>query len=88
MKERKQDRDWEGVGKREVERERHVKVTSFLSLTSTELEYRIDFQLKEQRMENSYLAVLTSHTSYWTNKDVAYFLLTHLHPELQETDGS
>ena len=49
-----------------------------------ELEYRLDFQLREQRMENSYLAVLTSHTGYWTNKDVAFFLLTHLHPELQD----
>uniref|UniRef100_A0A2C9K0T3 DDHD domain-containing protein n=1 Tax=Biomphalaria glabrata TaxID=6526 RepID=A0A2C9K0T3_BIOGL len=51
------------------------------------LEYRIDFQLKEQRMENSYLSVLTSHTSYWTNKDVAYFLLTHMHLELQEEEN-
>ncbi|CAL1526177.1 unnamed protein product [Lymnaea stagnalis] len=55
-------------------------------MDKTELEYRMDFQLKEQRMENSYLSVLTSHTSYWTNKDVAYFLLTHLHPELEEEE--
>ncbi|XP_035827763.1 phospholipase DDHD1 [Aplysia californica] len=59
---------------------------AFLDLA--ELEYRLDFQLKEQRMENSYLSVLTSHTSYWTNKDVAYFLLIHLHPELQEQESS
>ncbi|XP_059177908.1 phospholipase DDHD1-like isoform X2 [Physella acuta] len=51
---------------------------------TNELEYRMDFQLREQRMENSYLSVLTSHTSYWLNKDISYFLLTHLHPELQE----
>ncbi|GFS17842.1 phospholipase DDHD1 [Elysia marginata] len=58
--------------------------TSLADLDKTELEYRLDFQLREQRMENSYLSVLTSHTGYWTNKDVAFFLLTHLHPELQE----
>ncbi|KAK3733023.1 hypothetical protein RRG08_002625 [Elysia crispata] len=58
--------------------------TNLAELDKTELEYRLDFQLREQRMENSYLSVLTSHTGYWTNKDVAFFLLTHLHPELQD----
>ncbi|GFN82833.1 phospholipase ddhd1 [Plakobranchus ocellatus] len=66
----------------------NVSYTSLEDLDKTELEYRLDFQLREQRMENSYLSVLTSHTAYWTNKDVAYFLLTHLHPELQEESCS
>ncbi|KAL5008166.1 hypothetical protein ScPMuIL_013747 [Solemya velum] len=53
------------------------------SLDHTELEYRVDFQLKESSFESSYLAMVTSHTSYWTSKDVACFVLNHLHPVLQ-----
>ncbi|XP_048258899.1 phospholipase DDHD1-like [Haliotis rufescens] len=53
-------------------------------IDKTELEYRLDYQLRERSLENSYMSVLTSHFCYWTNKDIAYFMLTHLHPELQE----
>lgn len=54
-------------------------------IDQTDLEYRIDYQLRESSFENSYISMLTSHTSYWTNKDVAFFILTHLHPEMQES---
>ncbi|KAL3874040.1 hypothetical protein ACJMK2_037104 [Sinanodonta woodiana] len=47
----------------------------------TDLEYRLDYQLKETGIHSGYIAMLTSHTAYWNNKDVAYFILTHLHPE-------
>lgn len=44
---------------------------------------RIDFVLREGSMESSYISALTSHTSYWSNFDVAHFLLTALYPHLQ-----
>ncbi|XP_041353562.1 phospholipase DDHD1-like [Gigantopelta aegis] len=47
-------------------------------IDKTELEYRLDYQLRERSLENSYMALLTSHTSYWTNKDVACFMVMHL----------
>ncbi|XP_025104108.1 phospholipase DDHD1-like isoform X1 [Pomacea canaliculata] len=53
-------------------------------IDKTELEYRLDYQLRERSMENSYVSLLTSHTSYWTSRDVALFLLVHLFPQLQE----
>ncbi|KAK6183516.1 hypothetical protein SNE40_010986 [Patella caerulea] len=53
-------------------------------IDKTEMEYRLDYQLKERSLENSYMSLLTSHTSYWSNKDIALFILTHLHPHLQE----
>jgi phospholipase DDHD1 len=49
-----------------------------------ELEYRLDYQLRERSMENSYLSLLTSHTAYWTSKDIALFLLIHLFPSVQQ----
>ncbi|XP_069116224.1 phospholipase DDHD1-like isoform X1 [Argopecten irradians] len=52
-------------------------------IDQTDLEYRIDFQLREGGFVSSYLSLLTSHTSYWKDSDVAYFLLTHLHPALE-----
>ena len=48
---------------------------------------RIDFVLREGSMESSYISALTSHTSYWTNLDVAHFLLTILYPDLQTCTG-
>lgn len=50
----------------------------------SELEYRLDYQVRERSMENSYISLLTSHTSYWTNKDIVLFILVHLFPQLQE----
>lgn len=49
-----------------------------------DLEYRIDYQLREASFSNSYISMLTSHTSYWTDRDVAFFVLSHIHPELQD----
>ncbi|XP_021379942.1 phospholipase DDHD1-like isoform X2 [Mizuhopecten yessoensis] len=54
-------------------------------IDQTDLEYRIDFQLREGGFVSSYLSLLTSHTSYWKDSDVAYFLLTHLHPALEHS---
>ncbi|KAL8565172.1 hypothetical protein ACOMHN_003959 [Nucella lapillus] len=53
-------------------------------INKTELEYRLDYQLRERSMENSYVSLLTSHTSYWSNRDIALFLLDHLFPHLQQ----
>ena len=45
------------------------------------LAYRMDYCVRESG--NSYIAAVTSHTSYWTNKDIAFFVLTKLFPELE-----
>ena len=45
------------------------------------LAYRVDYCVRESG--NSYIAAVTSHTSYWTNKDIAFFVLTKLFPELE-----
>nr|XP_006811963.1 PREDICTED: phospholipase DDHD1-like [Saccoglossus kowalevskii] len=52
-----------------------------VSVESVELEYRIDFELREGSMENAYISALTSHTSYWTSADVVLFVLAHLFPD-------
>lgn len=57
-----------------------ILIFSVFSLFA-ELEHRLDFQLKEGKMENSYIAALTSHTSYWTNMDVALFILSQIFPD-------
>lgn len=46
------------------------------------LAYRMDYMLRETG--NTYIAAITSHTAYWSNPDVAYFMLTKLHPELDK----
>ncbi|XP_063426380.1 phospholipase DDHD1-like [Mytilus trossulus] len=51
----------------------------------TDLEYRIDYQIRLGNFTNSYISLLTSHTSYWGNKDLAYFILTHLFPGLEDS---
>ena len=45
------------------------------------LAYRMDYCVRESG--NSYIAAVTSHTSYWGNKDIAFFVLTKLFPELE-----
>ena len=45
------------------------------------LAYRMDYVLRETG--NTYIAAVTSHTSYWGNPDVAYFMLCKIHPELE-----
>jgi len=42
------------------------------------LDSRLDFMLKCRAMESAYIATLTSHTSYWTNSDVALFILMQI----------
>ena len=44
----------------------------------SKLKFRIDFKLPESRYENSYLSVLTSHTSYWNSPELCMFMLTHI----------
>ncbi|KAF2365050.1 DDHD domain [Trinorchestia longiramus] len=68
-------------------------LTNFTGLHSTESYYlsqgqRIDHVLREGSMESSYISALTSHTSYWSNYDVAHFLLTVLYPHLQTCSTS
>ena len=58
-----------------------------MCVVCTELEYRLDYQLKEGKMENSYLSAITSHTSYLSNLDVALFLLSELFPDYAPTDS-
>ena len=45
------------------------------------LAYRMDYCVRETG--NSYVAAVTSHTSYWANKDIAFFILTKMFPELE-----
>lgn len=47
------------------------------------LDYRLDYILRESNLGVSYLSALTSHTAYWTNYDIAYFILTQIFPELE-----
>jgi hypothetical protein len=39
---------------------------------------RLDYVLRDTNLGASYLSALTSHTAYWSNYDVAYFVLTRL----------
>jgi hypothetical protein len=45
------------------------------------LAYRMDYILKETG--NTYIAAITSHTAYWSNPEVAYFMLTKLHSDIE-----
>ncbi|KAG8240304.1 hypothetical protein J437_LFUL014354 [Ladona fulva] len=47
------------------------------------LEHRIDYILREGNLGATYISALTSHTAYWSNYDTAFFILTHLIPELK-----
>ncbi|XP_021941113.1 phospholipase DDHD1-like isoform X2 [Zootermopsis nevadensis] len=44
---------------------------------------RLDYVLRETNLAGSYFSALTSHTAYWNNYDVAYFVLTRLFPDLE-----
>ena len=46
------------------------------------LAYRMDYVVRETG--NTYIAAVTSHTTYWSNIDVANFMLSKLHPELEQ----
>lgn len=59
---------------------------SMEEIDHTDLEYRLDYQLRDGGgLTSGYISMVTSHTSYWTNKDIACFLLTHLHSGLQDS---
>lgn len=50
------------------------------------LPYRIDYSIKDSGITNNYIWAITSHTSYWNNHDVAYFILTRLFSEKEDRD--
>ena len=52
-----------------------------ITVILSELDHRIDFQLREGKMENAYIAALTSHTSYWNRFDIALFIMTQIFPD-------
>lgn len=43
------------------------------------LRYRMDFQLQPQITDRSYWSVIKSHFAYWTNPDVAAFIVNCLY---------
>ena len=44
--------------------------------------------LRETGLGGSYLQALTSHSSYWTNADLVYFILHHVLTPEQPTFAS
>ncbi|XP_041943044.1 phospholipase DDHD1 isoform X4 [Alosa sapidissima] len=55
--------------------------------TTLELEHRIDFELREGMVESRYWSAVTSHTAYWSNLDVALFLLTFIYEQRQSAQS-
>ncbi|XP_067941701.1 phospholipase DDHD1-like [Watersipora subatra] len=51
------------------------------TVEQTDLEYRLDFVLPSGSMTNNYVSAIFSHTSYWSNPEIALFLLTHIFPD-------
>nr|CAD2124114.1 unnamed protein product [Meloidogyne enterolobii] len=49
---------------------------------------RLDFQVQPWTLEKSYWSMLRSHFSYWTNPDVAAFLLNTLYPQPENSENS
>lgn len=43
----------------------------------------MDYAIRETGLAMNYWSAITSHTSYWTNFDVAYFVLSRLFPDLE-----
>ncbi|XP_014673973.1 PREDICTED: phospholipase DDHD1-like isoform X2 [Priapulus caudatus] len=56
------------------------------NIDPTDLEYRIDYVLREGSLESQYISAITSHASYWASPDVSLFILTHLFPEDTQTE--
>ncbi|XP_063040706.1 phospholipase DDHD1 isoform X2 [Engraulis encrasicolus] len=54
--------------------------------TTVEMEHRIDFELREGMVESRYWSAVTSHTAYWSNLDVALFLLTFIYPQKRQDE--
>ncbi|XP_026466349.1 phospholipase DDHD1-like isoform X2 [Ctenocephalides felis] len=50
---------------------------------SIKLTNRVDYAIRETGLAMNYWSAITSHTSYWTNYDVAYFVLSRLFPDLE-----
>ncbi|XP_039302029.1 phospholipase DDHD1 isoform X2 [Solenopsis invicta] len=48
-----------------------------------ELAQRLDYVLRAVGLGRNYLYTVTAHTAYWSNYDVAYFVLTRLFPTLE-----
>lgn len=48
------------------------------------MEHRLDYILRSSSVGISYWSAMTSHTGYWSNPDVAYFILTQIFPEMEE----
>ncbi|XP_046741833.1 phospholipase DDHD1-like isoform X1 [Diprion similis] len=48
-----------------------------------ELKPRLDYVLRAVGLGRNYLYTVTAHTAYWSNYDVAYFVLTKLFPTLE-----
>lgn len=51
-----------------------------------DLDHRLDYILRDSigGSASNYLSMLYTHTSYWSNYDVAYFIYTRLFPELDK----
>lgn len=51
------------------------------------LNHRLDYILRDSigGSASNYLSMFYTHTSYWSNYDVAYFIYTRLFPELDKT---
>ncbi|XP_035703200.1 phospholipase DDHD1 isoform X2 [Folsomia candida] len=54
----------------------------FANEIPNDIEYRMDYVLKESNFTSTYLAALTSHTSYWSSLDAAFFVLCRLYEDL------
>ncbi|GLD64903.1 phospholipase DDHD1 [Lates japonicus] len=65
--------------RREVEPAMSQSTSAVMDSTSSELERRIDFELREGLVESRYWSAVTSHTAYWCSYDVALFLLTFMY---------
>ncbi|VDK77513.1 unnamed protein product [Litomosoides sigmodontis] len=50
------------------------------------LPYRMDYQVQPQITDRSYWSVLKSHFAYWTNPDIAAFLVNCLYRDDKEQD--
>ncbi|XP_012273270.1 phospholipase DDHD1 [Orussus abietinus] len=48
-----------------------------------ELSQRLDYVLRAVGLGRNYLYTVTAHTAYWSNYDVAFFVLTRLFPTLE-----
>uniref|UniRef100_A0A8C4Q8G9 DDHD domain containing 1a n=1 Tax=Eptatretus burgeri TaxID=7764 RepID=A0A8C4Q8G9_EPTBU len=57
------------------------------SMGMPELDYRIDFELREGLVQSRYWSAVTSHTAYWTSPDIALFILTFLYGDTEAAES-